>query len=66
MIQRKALTINNGAALKRTKLFNQSRAFLVPKQQKQEASIFNYARRGRNAQANGAAGGGKVVGKRLS
>jgi len=63
MLQRKALTINNGAALKRTKVFNMSRASLVPKQQKQETSVFVHARAGRNAQAYGAAGGGKVVGR---
>jgi hypothetical protein len=62
MIQRKALTVNSGAALKRTKLFNQSRALSVPKQQKQETSVFVHARTGR--QNSEGFGGGNRVGKR--
>jgi hypothetical protein len=62
MIQRKALTINNGAALKRTKVFNTSRALSVPKQQKQETSVFVHARAGRNSGV-GATSGSTRVGK---
>jgi hypothetical protein len=64
MIPRKPLTINNGAALKRTKMFRQSGALQSPRNQKQETSIFVHARTGRpNSEGFG---GGKVVGKRLS
>jgi hypothetical protein len=62
MIQRKALTINNGAAIKRTKSFNQSRALSLPKQQKQETSVFVHARAGRNSVV-GASSGSTRVGK---
>ena len=61
MLQRKALTINNGAALKRTKAFNKSRALLLPKNQKSETSVFVHARTGR--QNSEGFGGGRVVGK---
>jgi len=61
MLQRKALTVNNGAALKRTKMFNKSRALLLPKQQKQETSVFVHARTGR--QNSEGFGGGNRVGK---
>jgi hypothetical protein len=62
MIPRKPLTINNGAAVKRTKLFRQSGALQLPKQQKQETSVFVHARAGR--QNSEGFGGGNRVGKR--
>jgi hypothetical protein len=62
MIPRKPLTVNNGASIKRTQMFKRSGALQLPRQQKQETSVFVYARTGR--QNSEGFGGGRVVGKK--
>ena len=59
MLKRKPLTVNKGAALKRTRKVKKSGVSKF----KQEASIVNHDRRGRSAQDDGASGGGRIVGR---
>jgi hypothetical protein len=61
MIPRKPLAPNNRAPISRARDFRVSRLFYVKSQER--PSVYVHLRAGRSAQANGASGGGKVVGK---
>ena len=63
MLQRKPLTVNANGAVKRTKAFNTARGLSMPKHQKDDASVFNYARSGK--QNSEGFGGGNRVGNRM-